>query len=164
MSDCLNAQLPYAVPQTIDPSFLSSAINQVGPGVDRNVSFAQLNPASQIFALETAMALQTQATHDKVYGGNPYDDSDSIDYLVGWFEACLEKSGLRPEENDASPNSAWSLYATYLGVSPNADISNAHMRYFMEGYTTNSPSLPPPSLMPPKPPGSGPGLIPRKPG
>jgi hypothetical protein len=163
MSDCLRAQLPYAFPQTVDPSFLSSAVNLVGPEVDRNVPFAQLNPASQIFALETAMALQAQWTHDKVYGGNPYDDSDSIDYLVGWLEQCLERAGLRPEENDASPNVAWALYATYLGVGSDVGIKNTHIRYFLEGYTFNSPSTPPPSLMAPKPPTPLPGLIPRKP-
>jgi len=157
MSDCLKAKLPYAFPQTVAPDFLKMAIDY-GPQAERNVPFAQLSPISQIFAEETAMALQTQAAHDDIYGGNPYDRSDSIDYLVGWLEVCLEKAGQRPSEIYGSPNAAWKLYARYTGETP----KTLDDQYFLKGYTTYP--MPPPPLMPPKPPSSGPGLIPRKPG
>jgi hypothetical protein len=154
MAKCLSGKLTYAFPQTVDPDFLRMAIDSYGPKANRNVPFAQLSPISQIFAEETAMALQTQETRDDVYGVDPYNYSDSIDYLVGWLDRCLASAGLRPLSNDNSPNIPWKLYAAYTGVAP----KTLDDQYFIKGFTTFG--ITPPSLQPPQPPSKLPGLLP----
>jgi hypothetical protein len=161
MSDCLNAKLPYAVPPSIDPSFLLKATD-LAPDDVRVTPFNKMSAPTQIFLLETAMALQAQSIHDSQYGANPYNEQDSQNYMVGWLDRCLMSAGQIPMPNDSGPNSAPKLYAIYLGVAPlKAAVNNNQVRYFLEGYTTNP--MPPPSLMPPRPPSSIPGLLPLKP-
>lgn len=155
MAKCLDANVSYKIPQSVSPAYLQMA-REMAPKADRNVPFAQLSPISQIFVEETAMALQTQAVHDTLYGGNPYNTQDSTDYLVGWIERCLVTAGLRPLTDDSSPNNPLKLYALYLGVAPN----NIQDHYFFVGYGTFG--MPPPPLKPPQPPSILPGLLPLK--
>jgi hypothetical protein len=154
MTKCMSGKVPFAFPPTVSPKFRDMAINYYGPKAERNKPFAQLSPISQIFAEETAMALQMQATHDGIYGGDQYNYSDSIDYLVGWLDRCLMAAGLRPSTNDNSPNNPWRLYVGYTGVNPQ-DLDD---QYFLKGYTTWG--INPPSLKTPQPPSIVPGLLP----
>jgi len=157
MTKCLSAKLTYSFPQTVAPNFLKMAIDSYGPDAEQDVPFAQLSPISQIFAEETAMALQTQGTHDADYGGNPYNHFDSIEYLVGWLDRCLASAGLRPTSNDNSPNAPWTLYVLYTGNKP----KSVDGQYFFKGFTTFG--ITPPSLKPPQPPSKRPGLLPLAP-
>jgi hypothetical protein len=159
MANCLSAKLPYSFPQTVSPNFLQMARDYFGPKSEQNTPYAQLSPISQIFLEETAMSLQTQAAHDALYGGNPYNTFDSNYYMVGWLERCLITAGLRPLTNDDSPNAPWQLYANYEG---GVSLKSDEVQYFLKGYTTVD--MPPPPLKPPQPPSILPGLIPLKPG
>ena len=156
MSDCLNAKVPYAVPPNIDPSYLMKATS-LAPDDVRVTPFNKMSAPSQIFLLETAMTLQAQAIRDAKYGANPYDDQDSLNYMVGWLDRCMVNAGQIPTFTTDSPNNPLTLYATYLGV--NSDSNQVH--YFFEGFTTEY--VPPPPLMPPQPPSIVPGLVPLKP-
>ncbi len=140
MANCLSAKLPYSVPQSVSPQFLQMA-SQMAPAADRNVPFAQLSPISQIFMEETAMALQAQAVHDALYGGNPYNTQDSTNYMVGWIDRCLVSAGLRPLTNDDSPNNPLKLYALYEG---GVSLKSDEVQYFLKGYTTVDMPPPPP--------------------
>jgi len=156
MSDCLNSKVSYAVPPTIDPSYLMKATS-LAPDDVRVTPFNKMSAPSQIFLLETAMTLQAQAIHDAKYGANPYDDQDSLNYMVGWLDRCMVNGGQIPTFTTDSPNNPLTLYATYLGV----DSDSNQVHYFFEGFTTEY--VPPPPLMPPQPPSIVPGLVPLKP-
>jgi hypothetical protein len=156
MSDCLNAKVPYAVPPTIDASYLLKATD-LAPDDVKIMPFNKRSAPTQIFLLETAMALQAQTIHDSKYGGNPYNDQDSLDYMVGWLDRCLVSAGQIPMATDSGPNNPLKLYGNYLGVPSN----NNQVKYFLVGYTTDL--LAPPPLMPPPAPSPIPGLLPLKP-
>jgi hypothetical protein len=156
MSDCLNARLPYAVPPTIDLSYLLKATD-LAPDDVKITPFNKMSAPAQIFLLETAMALQAQTIHDAKYGGNPYNDQDSLNYMVGWLDRCMVSAGQIPMATDSGPNNPLTLYGNYLGLP----ITNNQVHYFLVGYTTDL--LAPPPLMPPPAPSPLPGLVPLKP-
>jgi hypothetical protein len=158
MVKCLSAVLPYAVPQSISPANLADA-QLMGPINDINIPFAKLSPLSQIYVVETAMALQAQETHDAKYGSNAYLDLDSMYYLVGWLDHCLYDAGLRVYSSDSSPNAPFKLYGKYQGVSTTAP----QYEYYLDGFMMNVTGVPPLPLKPQNPSSPTTGLLPLKP-
>jgi hypothetical protein len=156
MSDCLNAKVPYTVPPTIDLSYLLKATD-LAPDDVKITPFNKMSAPTQIFLLETAMALQAQTIHDSKYGGNSYNDQDSLNYMVGWLDRCMMTAGQIPIPTDAGPNNPLKLYGSYLGV-PTTDNQ---VHYFLVGFTTEL--VAPPPLMPPPAPSPIPGLLPLNP-
>ena len=110
MSKCLQAQFPNWPTQLIQDRYMQMARNEL-PESDRSTPLVNLPVQSEIFLEEIAMALQSQAYHDSLYGQRQYDPNDpnTVDnpanskyYLAGWFNYCLYQAHLQTQA-DARP-------------------------------------------------------------
>jgi hypothetical protein len=111
--------VPYWVPANVQSQYMQMARY----GASRAVRAAPpetLPYQTQVFILETAMALQAQALHDSKYGPGKFDPSDPNEAvnpayapynLAGWLERCLAKKGLQPGDDMRRP------YAKFMGIN-----------------------------------------------
>jgi hypothetical protein len=137
MNDCLKAKLPYWEPANVQSQYMDMARQGASAAV-RSTPPQMLDYQTQVFVVETAMAMQAQAVHDQKFGRprasapptfqNTFDPADVRDYsnpayapsyVAGWLERCLVTAGMQPTDNMLRP------YANFLGV----DVKNGKRRF-----------------------------------
>jgi len=142
MNDCLKAKLPYWEPMSVQSDYMDKARQSASNAV-RSAQPQTLKYQTQVFLVETAMAMQAQALHDQKFGterASPppttwgtYDPNDPHDYsnpayapsyVAGWLERCLATSGMQSDADMRRP------YAGFLGV----DVTDSRILAFGQGY------------------------------
>ena len=146
MNTCLSARVPYWVATKIQSQYMQKARDAASASV-RSTPPETLPYQTQVFLVETAMALQAQALHDSKYGQVEYDPTYPHDtsnpayapyYLAGWLDSCVRRAGLEPLK-DPRP-----AYAQFTGLP----VNDPRRFAYSSGYTYGTAPWTPATLQP----------------
>lgn len=156
LTKCLSAKVPYWNGQTLKPQYLQMAQESTPTSAGDSANYGFANQA-QVFTQERALALQAQAAHNNEYfkglsgtalaqaqaKAHATDQSEFVDYMVGWFEYCLYGAGLETTYPDLSLDDPRQYYSLFIRTA----VSDPRMSTFNSGYHDGTlaplPMLPP---------------------